>query len=245
MKFAWIVLPLLAALAACAPKSEQATNETPQTANPAPAAAQAEAPVDVPAGAYTIDQAHTSVLFRVSHMGFSNYTARFKKTSAQLQFDPKNLAASSVTVNVDAKSLETDYPNAAEHDFNAQLLGEQFLDGAKHPQITFRSTNVEVTGPRTMRIHGDLTMRGVTRPMTLEARLNGGTAGHTLEPNARIGFSAHGKLKRSEFGMTFGILQPGSIMGVSDEVEVIVETEFTGPPWEKAPAAQSTASLTN
>src|SRR5690349_3145712 len=111
MKSAWIVLPLLAALAACAPKSEQAQTET--TQSPPTATAQAEPPVDVPAGAYTIDQAHTSVLFRVSHVGFSNYTARFKRASAQLQFDPKNLAASSVTVNVETKSLETDYPNAA------------------------------------------------------------------------------------------------------------------------------------
>jgi polyisoprenoid-binding protein YceI len=88
-------------------------------------------------------------------------------------------------------------------------------------------------------------MRGVTRPMTLEARFNGGYAGQQLDPNARIGFSARGTLKRSEFGISFGIPEPGSIMGVSDAVEVIVETEFTGPPWEKAPAAQSTASLTN
>src|SRR5688572_30691855 len=99
MKSAWLVLPLLAALAACSPKSEQAQTETPQSPPPA---AQAEPSVDVPAGAYTIDQAHTSVVFRVSHLGFSNYTARFKKASAQLQFDPNNLAASNVTVNVDA-----------------------------------------------------------------------------------------------------------------------------------------------
>jgi polyisoprenoid-binding protein YceI len=243
MKIAWIIWPLVAALAACSPKAEQADNETTQTANPAPATAEAEA--DVPAGSYTIDQAHTSVLFRVSHMGFSNYTARFKRASAQLQFDPRNLAASSVTVNVDAKSLETDYPNVAEHDFNAQLLGEQFLDGTKHPQITFRSTRVEAMGARTMRIHGDLTLRGVTRPMTLEARFNGGYAGQPLDPHARVGFSASGTLKRSEFGITFGIPKPGSIMGVSDAVEVIVETEFSGPPWANAPADASTASSTN
>ena len=242
MKSARVVWLLLAAtLAACAPKSEQTT----QAAPPAPAATPAEAPVDVPAGSYTIDQSHTSVLFRVDHLTFSKYTARFKKASAQLQFDPKNLAASSVTVNVEAKSIETDYPNAAQHDFNAQLLSEGFLDAARHPQITFRSTNVEVTGPRTMRIHGDLTLRGVTRPMTLDARFNGGYAGHSLDPNARIGFSARGTLKRSEFGMTFGIPEPGSIMGVSDAVEVIVETEFTGPPWAGAPAETSAAGSTH
>jgi polyisoprenoid-binding protein YceI len=244
MKSAWLVLPLLAALAACSPKSEQAQTATPQTPPPA-TAAQAEPPVDVPAGAYTIDQTHTSVVFRVSHLGFSNYTARFKKASAQLQFDPNNLAASNVTVNVDTKSIETDFPNVAEHDFNAQLTGEQWLDAAKHPQITFRSTKVEVTGPRTMRIHGDLTLRGVTRPMVLDARFNGGYAGHPLDKNARIGFSAHGTLKRSEFGISYGIPEPGSTFGVGDEVEVIVETEFSGPPWANAPADTSAATTSH
>jgi polyisoprenoid-binding protein YceI len=245
MKSAWLMLPLLAALAACAPKSEQAQTETPQTPPAAPTATQAEPPVDVPAGAYTIDQAHTSVVFRVSHLGFSNYTARFKKATAQLQFDPNNLAGSNVTVNVETKSLETDFPNVAEHDFNAQLTGEQWLDAAKHPQITFRSTKVEVTGPRTMRIHGDLTLRGVTRPMALDARLNGGYAGHPLDKNARIGFSAHGTLKRSEFGISYGIPEPGSTFGVGDEVEVIVETEFSGPPWANAPADASAATTSH
>lgn len=245
MKSAWFVLPLLVALAACSPKSEQAQTETPQTPPPAPTATQAEPPVDVPAGAYTIDQAHTSVVFRVSHLGFSNYTARFKKATAQLQFDPQNFAASNVTVNVETKSLETDFPNVAEHDFNAQLTGERWLDAAKHPQITFRSTKVEATGPRTMRIHGDLTLRGVTRPMVLDARFNGGYAGHPLDKNARIGFSAHGTLKRSEFGISYGIPEPGSTFGVGDEVEVIVETEFSGPPWANAPADASAAKATH
>lgn len=238
MKLAWIILPLAAVLAACSPKSEPTRNETSQA--PAPAEVPAEAPVNVPAGAYTMDQAHTSVLLRLDHLGFSHYTARFKKTSAQLQFDPNNLAASSVTVNIEVKSLETDYPNVAEYDFNAELLNEQWLDAAKYPQITFRSTSVEVTGSRTMRIHGDLTFHGVTRPITLEARFNGGYAGHAIEKNARIGFSAQGKLKRSEFGVsagtTFDIPGLGPHKGVGDEVEVIIETEFTGPPWAGAPA---------
>jgi polyisoprenoid-binding protein YceI len=187
MKSAWIVLPLLAALAACSPKSERAQNETAQAASPVPATAQVEAPMNAPAGSYTIDPAHTSLLFRVARLSLSNYTARFKKTSAQLQFDPNNLAASSVIVNVETHSLETDYPNVAEHDFNAQLTGEQWLNAAQYPQITFRSTKVEVASPRTLRIHGDLTMRGVTRPMTLDARLNGGYAHHPFEKKARIG----------------------------------------------------------
>lgn len=233
MRYAWIVCSL-AALAACSPKSELSHSPVTESAASAPAAS--EAPVDVPAGAYTLDQSHTSVIFRVDHLGFSKYTARFKQATAQLQFDPANLAASQVTVNVDANSLETDFPDPATHDFNAQLRGEQWLNTAQYPQITFRSTKVEVTGPRTMRIHGELTLRGVPRPMTLDARFNGGYAGHPMDRNARIGFSARGTLKRSEFGISFGIPAPGTTMGVGDEVEVIIETEFSGPPWADAPA---------
>ncbi|HEY0681479.1 MAG TPA: YceI family protein [Steroidobacter sp.] len=228
-----LVLGLFAALAGCAPKQEAAKEPATQAAAPAPVPAPAEEPVDVPAGAYTIDQSHTSVLFRVDHLGFSNYTARFKKATAQLQFDPNNLAASSVTVAVDAKSLETDYPDVAKVDFNAELLGEGWLNAAKFPEITFRSVSVEPTGARTMRINGELTLRGVTKPMVLEAKFNGGYAGHPMDPNARIGFSATGVLNRSDFGITYGIPSPGSKFGVSDAVNVIIETEFSGPPWNK------------
>lgn len=226
-----LVFSVLAALAACAPKEETARTPEPQAAATVPA----EEPVNVPAGAYTMDPGHTSLLFRVDHLGFSNYTARFKKAEAQLQFDPNDLAASTVTVTVDAKSLETDYPDP-KVDFNGELTGEKWLDAAKYPNITFRSLSVEPTGARTMRINGELTLRGITKPMVLEAKFNGGYAGHSMDPNARIGFSATGVLKRSDYGISYGIPAPGTTFGVSDDVNVIIETEFTGPPWT-APAA--------
>ncbi len=190
----------------------------------------AQAPGPVPAGAYTLDKAHASLIFRVNHIGFSNYTRRFKRFDATLQFDPANMARSSVTVSVDATSLETDYPSPEKLDFNAELQNEQWLNTAKFPQMTFRSSKVEVTAPSTLKISGDLTLRGVTRPMVLDATYNGGYEGHPMDPHARVGFSAHGTLKRSDFGMTFGIPAPGTTMGVGDEVEVIIEAEFSGPP---------------
>jgi polyisoprenoid-binding protein YceI len=216
-------LRLLAALLAIAVCSSEA--QTP-----------AAAPGPVPAGQYTLDKAHGSMLFRVDHLGFSHYTARFKRFDATLQFDPATLARSAVTATVDATSLETDYPNPKEVDFNAQLQGEQWLDTTKFPQMTFRSKTVEVTGPKAFKINGELTLRGITRPMVLEAKYNGGYGGHPMDPHARIGFSARGTLKRSEFGMTYGIPAPGTTMGVSDEVEVIIEAEFNGPPLKSAQA---------
>ena len=229
----------LMALAACSSHDEGAPPAA-ANAEPAKESQGAVAPVatDVPAGAYTLDKAHASLIFRVNHLGFSNYTARFRHFDAQLQFDPANLAASQVTVTVDPASLETDYPDPAALDFNAQLRGEQWLNTAQFAQMTFRSTSVDLTSPNTVRINGELTLRGVTRPMTLDATFNGGYAGHPMDPHARIGFSAHGALKRSEFGMGYGVPEPGSTMGVSDKVEVIIETEFSGPPL--APAAPKT-----
>jgi polyisoprenoid-binding protein YceI len=225
---------VILALAACSPQSQESSKSAPAPASTVPA-------TKLPAGAYTLDKAHASLIFRVDHLGFSNYTARFKRFDAQLQFDPANLPASRVTATIDARSLETDFPDPAKLDFNAQLQNEQWLNTAKFPQMIFRSTKIELTGPNTMRVNGDLNLRGVTRPMILDATFNGGYEGHPMDPHARIGFSAHGSIKRSEFGMAFGIPAPGSTMGVGDSVNVIIEAEFSGPAWAGAPSDPSAA----
>jgi polyisoprenoid-binding protein YceI len=184
----------------------------------------------VPAGTYTLDKLHTSLLFRVSHLGFSSYTGRFTKLDARLEFDPARLASSRVNVTIDPRSISAD--NVPES-FLEMLAGKDWLDAGTFSEMSFRSKSVEVAGPNKFRILGDLTLHGVTRPVTLDARYNGGYAQHPFEPRARIGFSATGRFKRSDFGITNGIPAPGTQMGVSDEVEVILESEFTGPPVAK------------
>jgi polyisoprenoid-binding protein YceI len=185
------------------------------------------APTEAPAGTYSLDRQHASVLFRVNHLGFSRYTARFTRFHAELEFDPANPAASSVSATVDATSIETDYPDPS-LDFDAQLQDEHWLDTARFTQMTFRSTEVELTGPNTARVTGELALHGVTRPVTLAVTFNGGYAGHPLDPaGARIGFSAHGSLMRSAFGISEGIPPFGSKFGVSDDVEILIEAEFT------------------
>lgn len=148
----------------------------------------------MPAGAYTLDKAHARLIFKVNHLGFLNYTARFRSVDAELQFDPQNLAASKLVAIVDVRSLETDFPKTPELDFNETLLGKEWLDAATYPTMTYRSTTIEPTGPKTMRVIGNLILRGVTRPVTLEVTYNGGYAGHPMDPYARIGFSAQGTL---------------------------------------------------
>lgn len=164
----------------------------------------------VPKGVYEIDKSHASVLFRVDHAGFSAYTGRFTRFDATLDFDPARIASSRVNVTIDPRSIEADNVPSG---FLDSLTGADWLDTGKFPAMSFRSKTIEHTGADIFRIHGDLTLHGVTKPIALEARFNGGYASHPLEPRARIGFSA-----------------PGTRMGVGDEVQVILETEFTGPP---------------
>ena len=185
---------------------------------------------DAKPGTYKLDKAHASLLFRVNHLGFSKYTARFKRFDAELQFDPAKPAAMRVSATVDPGSIETDFPDPATLDFNGELRGSKFLDTVKFPAITFRSTAVELTGANTARVAGELALHGVTRPMALDVTFNGGYAGHPMDPQSRIGFSARGVLKRSEFGMAYGLPAEGTTMGVSDAVEVLIEAEFNGPP---------------
>ena len=191
-----------------------------------------EAPAAVPKGTYVVDKLHTSLVFRVSHIGFSAYTGRFTGIDAKLDFDPARLATSRVNVTIDPRSIQADN---APSGFLDSLAGKGWLDADRFPTMSFRSTSVEVTGQNTFRLHGELTMHGVTRPLTLDATYNGGYASHPMEPRARIGFSATGKFKRSDFGVTYGIPAPGTTMGVGDDVAVVLESEFTGPPVARAP----------
>jgi len=180
----------------------------------------------VPKGAYTSDKAHTSLIFRLKHLGMSNFTGRFTRLDARLETDPSNLTASNLNVTIDPASVETD--NAPEG-FLDMVRGKGWLETADFPEMKFRSTRVEVTAANQIRVQGELTFHGVTKPIVLDAKYNGGYAGHPMDPHARIGFSATGKFKRSDFGVTVGIPAPGTIMGVSDEVEIVLETELSGP----------------
>lgn len=181
------------------------------------------------AGNFRIDLGHTRLLFRISHLGFSHYTAFFRDIDAKLVFDPDHPETMQVTATVKTASVETMFPDPAV-DFNAILAGADLLDAARFPEITFTSTAVALTGADTADVTGDLTLHGVTRPVTLAVTFNGGYGAFAMDPGgARIGFSATGNLNRSDFGMGFGVPAPGSAFGVGDAVQIIIETEFTNP----------------
>lgn len=219
----WLAGAAAFAMAACSPPSSPAPA-------PPPASTAAAGPSieGIPAGAYTLDKAHASLIVRVDHLSYSHFTARFSRWDAQMQLDPAHPESAQIRVTIDPRSIESDNPPAGFIDI---MRGSEFLNAARFNAIAFVSTAVERTSANTARVTGDLTLHGVTKPVTLEATFNGGYPGMQLDPHARIGFSAHGFFKRSDFDMGYGVPPPGSTMGVGDQVEVIVESEFSGPAW--------------
>jgi polyisoprenoid-binding protein YceI len=219
---------LLILAGACSPVAETPEAPSPEAATPEVAPAVSAPPVVLPAGDYRLDKSHASVTFTVNHLGFSTYTAGFDDIDASLKLDPANPAAASLTATIKPASL--DLPSPPEG-FLKDMLGPTWFDAAAFPDVTFRSTAIVLTGPETADVTGDLTIKGITKPVTLAVVFNGGWEGIPPEPFARAGFSAKGALKRSDFGMLFGIPQPGTETGVSDEVAFDIETEFRGPAW--------------
>ena len=233
MKHLLMAACALAALSACSkPAPEAAKPVAPAAAPAAPPALPTKA---VP-GTYKIDPSHSTVVFRLTHLGFSHYTAQFTKVDATLKFDPNAPTTMAVDATIDPKSLSLPTPPAG---FKDELLGKDWLDAAKYPAITFKSTKVETTSPTTAKVTGDFTLHGVTKPLTLDVTFNGGYAPWGMDPGGRAGFSARGVLKRSDFRVSAGIPAPGSNLGVGDEVEVIIETEFSqdAPKPAEKPAA--------
>lgn len=199
-------------------------------ATPASAAAIKPMATLAPAGHYTLDKEHASLILRVDHMGFSNFTARFADFDVSADLDPKHPERSHVDATIDPNSLASDNPPAG---FLDMLHGAQWLDAGKFPKIEFHSTKIVMTSPQTARVTGAFMLHGITKPLTMNVRFNGGYAGFALDPHARVGFSADGTLMRSAFGIAFGIPAKGTKMGVGDKVTFHIEAELSGPAWKK------------
>ncbi len=187
------------------------------------AASPTPAPIEAPAGNYVLEKTHSSLHWRIRHMGLSNYTARFKRFDVTLQFDPADFSRSTVQASIDIGSLETDLTTP---DFNAELRGDPFFNVAKFPRATFTSKQVTPTGPRAMRVLGDLVLLGVARPVTLDVVLNGSMKSHPFAKVPALGFSAKGAIARTAFGLN----PPPVREGVGDEVELLIEAEFLKQP---------------
>ena len=173
-----------------------------------------------PAGRYVADPSHTSVHFRIKHLALSWYTGRFAKAAATLDFDPADLAATHLDASVEIGSVAMFYAGT-DKNWNKELAeSEQFLDALTSPTARFVSERVTKTGDHSADVAGQLTFRGQSRPFTFRTVMNGAMLDH---PSGipMIGFSATGVMKRSDYGLTFG-LSPR----MPDDVQIIVEAEF-------------------
>ncbi|HWW65220.1 MAG TPA: YceI family protein [Sphingomonadaceae bacterium] len=194
------ILPLCLALAA------------PLTAMPAIAATAPAA--SIPAGRYVMDKDHRKLLWSVDHFGFSAYYGHFTGLDGTLMLDPAKPAASSVEVTIDINSISTD--NAT---LQTELKSADWFDAAKFPTATFKSTKVVPGANGHAKVTGNLTLHGVTKPVTLDVTLHGAGM-HPMMKVETVGFDAKTTINRSEFGITkFAPM-------ISDKVDLTFSAEF-------------------
>lgn len=174
---------------------------------------------EVASATYNIEPTHASLIWKVSHNGLSNYTARFTDVSAVLNFNAEDPAASTLTATVNPLSVRTDHPSDPDWDTTLRT-DEKFFNASAFPDITYSSTSIALTGMDTGTINGDLTFLGVTKQVPLKVKFNGVRNFPYFGARDVIGFSATAKLQRSDFGMT--TLLPN----IGDEVSLTIETEF-------------------
>ncbi len=218
----------LSLLAACGkPKAADSAPVAAAAASEPVAAAPDSAPsVDVSAtiaGVYKTDPKHAYINFSYDHFGYSRPLLRWRSWTADLNWNPESPAQSSLDVAIDANSVDSGVDIFDDH-----LKSADFFDTANHPDITFKSTSVAVTGGATGTVTGDLTIKGVSKPVTLDVRVNR-AADDSFAKGYKLGFSASGVVKRSDFGVDKYAPM------VSDDVAISIEAEFVLPK-ETAPA---------
>jgi polyisoprenoid-binding protein YceI len=170
-------------------------------------------------GNWQLDPYHTQLEFSAKHLGMMTVRGNFDELSAKADIDPDHPETSSVEVTISTASIRT---NNGIRDND--LRSSNFLDVEHYPVITFKSTGVEPAGPDRYTLTGDLTIRGNTRPVTLQLIRYGefndpGMMGH------RIAYSASGAINRKDFGLSFNMILDGRLV-VSEEVQIMVEGEL-------------------
>lgn len=181
----------------------------------------AAAPAKAEARRYVLDPAHTSVGFMVMHMGFAKTLGLFREAEGAFVFDEEAPQVSDIQATIKAASVFTNHEKRDEH-----LRAGDFLAVEQFPTITFKGREAVKTGPRTGRITGDLTLRGITRPVTLEVVWNRSGDYPFGDKHHAVGISARTTIKRSDFGMTYALA--GDLVG--DAVEIILEFEAIRQP---------------
>ena len=168
----------------------------------------------VPSGEYGLDDHHAYISFTYSHIGFSTPHVGFRKFDASLTLDSAKPENSAIEVVIDTTSVDSRV-----EEFNGHLRGSNFFDTDNYPQATFRSTRIAANEDGTFDVTGDLTIKGITKSVTLDATLNK-AAMHPMRNIPTVGFSAETQILRSDFGMD------RAVPAVGDEVTIYITVEM-------------------
>ena len=187
------------------------------------AAAPSVRPADAPGTAavrWQIDPSHSELTFRIRHL-VSRVNGQFNRWSGTILADPANLGGGSVSVDIQTASIDTNNERRDEH-----LRSDEFFDAPNHPTITFRSTRVVANG-RDLQVHGNLTIRGITKPVVLQGRMLevGGTPGRR-----RIGFEAETRINRLDYNVSWNRAVEGGGVMLGDEVTISITVEGVEQP---------------
>ncbi len=164
---------------------------------------------------WTLDPAHSQIEFAVKHMMVTTVRGQFREFTAEVDFDEGHPECSSVVAHIDASSVETGIEAR-----DAHLRSPDFFDVAKYPELVFRGTNIERSGDG-YKIHGDLTIRGETRPVILDAEIVGIVP--NMQGGRRAGFSASTKISRKAWGLTWNVAMETGGWLVGDDIKISLE----------------------
>ena len=168
---------------------------------------------------WALDATHSEVQFKVKHLMVSNVTGQFKQFNATVETNGDDMTTAKVHFTADISSIST---NNEQRD--AHLKSGDFFDAENHPQIIFEGDKLEKTGIETYKLHGTLTMRGVSKPITLNVEFGG----VMQDPwgNTRMGFAITGKINRMEYGVSFGMVSETGNVLLGEEVSILSSAEF-------------------
>lgn len=183
---------------------------------------------------WTIDTVHSQIGFSVRHMMVSTVRGLFRKYGGTVKIDPKDFARSTFEGEVEVGSIDTGNPDRDNH-----LRTGDFFDAPNHPRILFKSTRIEAKGGDEYRVTGDLTIRGVTRPVTLDVEFHGTQKNHYGTTVA--GVTARGTINRKDFGVSWNAVLEAGGFAVSDKVTLELELEAAYAEEKAQPGAQATA----
>jgi polyisoprenoid-binding protein YceI len=163
---------------------------------------------------YTFEPTHSQINFSYTHLGLSTQTQQLRTVSGELLLDTEDMSKSSVSVTIDMNSIDTGVAKFDEH-----IKSVDFFDTAQFPEATFKSTEVAKAGENQLKVTGDLTLHGVTRPVVLDVKVNK-IGEHPMAKKPAAGFNATTTVLRSDFGLG------GYVPAVGDEVKISIASEF-------------------